>query len=182
MLYEEKTVARRNVFEGSVIRVDSLEVLLQNGKKVKRDLVLHPGASVIIPINENNELYMVRQYRKPIEKISLEIPAGKLDAGEEPLECAIRELKEETGVEAEKVKHLFSIHSTPGFCNEILHMFVATGIVEGKACTDEDEFLSVEKIHIDKLMDMVLSGEITDAKTVIGIMAAQRIVHGEIDI
>lgn len=180
MNYEEKTISKKHIYQGNIIKVDSLTVSLPNGKEATRDLISHPGASVVVPINENGEVYMVRQYRKPIEKESLEIPAGKLDYNEAPEKCAERELKEETGLQAKNMEHIISIHSTPGFCNEVLHMFVATGLEEGESCADEDEFISSEKIHIDKLVSMVLNHEITDAKSIIGILLADRIIKGEI--
>jgi ADP-ribose pyrophosphatase len=125
---------------------------------------------------------MVRQFRKPIEKVTLELPAGKLDPGEDPAVCAKRELKEETGLEAEAITYLASIHCTPGFSNEVLHIYAATGLYEGQSCTDEDEFLSCEKIPVETLSDMVLNGGITDAKTITGIFLAEKIISGKIDI
>jgi len=125
---------------------------------------------------------MVRQFRKPIEAVSLEIPAGKLDHGEDPKVCAERELKEETGLIAESLTHLVSIHSTPGFSNEVLHLYVATGLSEGESCADEDEFISTEKYTVAKLVDMVLRGEITDAKSIIGILFADKIISGKLNI
>jgi ADP-ribose pyrophosphatase len=180
MNYEEKTISKQHIYTGNVIAVDLLTVTLPNGKEATRDIVSHPGASVVIPLTDEGELYMVNQFRKPLERESLEIPAGKLDKGEEPFECARRELKEETGLEAENIKHVISVHSTPGFCNEVLHMYLATGLIEGEACTDEDEFLSVEKIPVKVLLDKVFSHEITDAKTIIGILLADKIIKGEI--
>lgn len=182
MNYEEKTVSRKHIYSGNIISVESIGVLLPNGKEASRDMVIHPGASVVIPISENNELYMVRQYRKPVEKELLELPAGKLDKGEDPEVCAKRELKEETGLEASKIKHILSIHTTPGFTNEILHMYAAVGLHEGEACADEDEFISSEKVPINKLVEMILNHEITDAKSIIGILLAEKIVKGEIKI
>lgn len=180
MKYEEKTVFMEKIYKGNVISVEKHTVTLPNGKESTRDLVLHPGAAVVIPLTEKGELYMVRQFRKPLDMVSLEIPAGKLDPGEEPLECARRELKEETGLAAESLRHILSIHTTPGFSNEVLHMYVATGLKEGEACADEDEFISWEKHSVQELMEMVLMGEITDAKTIIGIMLAEKLGKGEI--
>lgn len=182
MKYEEKTVSKKQIYSGKIINVDLLTVTLPNGKKASREIVTHPGASVVIPISDNGELYMVRQYRKPVEKELLELPAGKLDPNESPEDCAARELKEETGLEAGNIKHVISIHSTPGFSNEVLHMFAAMGLKEGKACADEDEFITSEKFKIDKLISMVLNHKITDAKTIIGILLADKIVKGEINL
>ena len=182
MNYEEKTIGRKEIYKGKIIDVDLLTVELPNGKEAPREIVYHPGASVVIPISDDGQLYMVRQFRKPLDKECIEIPAGKLDPGEDPAHCAKRELKEETGLDAEKLKHIVSIHSSPGFSNEVLHMYVAMGLKEGESCADEDEFISSEKIHVDKLVRMVLNHEITDSKTVIGILLADKIVKGEIDI
>lgn len=180
MNYEEKTISKKHIYTGNIIGVDVISVSLPNGKEATRDYVSHPGAAVVVPLTDNGELYMVRQYRKPIESELLELPAGKLDKGEDPLVCARRELKEETGLEAEKLEHLISIHSTPGFSNEVLHMYLATGLKEGEACADEDEFISSEKIPVKILVDMVLKKEITDAKSIIGILLADKFSKGEV--
>jgi ADP-ribose pyrophosphatase len=177
MNFEEKTIGREHTYKGSIIDVETLEVVLPDGKKATRDVVLHPGASVVIPISDNGEIYMVRQYRKP----SLELPAGKLDHGEDPKVCAVRELSEETGLAADEVKHLISIHSAPGFSNEVLHLYLASGLKEGKAHSDEDEFVACEKYQINKLFDMILNHEITDAKTIVGVLMADRIIKGDIN-
>ncbi|HHV29149.1 NUDIX domain-containing protein [Acetivibrio mesophilus] len=182
MNYEEKTVSKKHIYSGNIISVESVNVLLPNGKEASRDVVLHPGASVIIPISDNNELYMVRQYRKPVEKELLELPAGKLDKGEDPEVCARRELKEETGLEAAKLKHISSIYTTPGFTNEVLHIYAAVGLHEGEACADEDEFISTKKVPVNNLVEMILNQEITDAKSIIGILLAEKIIKGEIKI
>ncbi len=175
MDYFEKTLKTDEIYKGNIIKVQNLTVSLPNGKEATRDIVLHPGASVVIPINEQGELYMVKQFRKPLDLTTLELPAGKLDSvGEDPRVCAERELMEETGLRAEKIDHLISIHTTPGFCNEVIHMYTATGLTQGEACTDEDEFLDVEKIHVSKLVDMILEHKITDAKTIIGVLLAER--------
>ncbi|MDP4181592.1 MAG: NUDIX hydrolase [Bacillota bacterium] len=182
MNFEEKTIGRAHTYKGSIIDVETLEVVLPDGKKATRDVVLHPGASVVIPVNENGEIYMVRQYRKPIEKITLELPAGKLDLGEDPEICAVRELGEETGLIADEVKHVISIHSTPGFSNEVLHIYLATGLKEGDAHADDDEFVACEKYHVNKLTEMILKNEITDAKTIVGVLMADKFLKGEISL
>ncbi len=182
MNYEEKTISERHIYSGNIINVEHVTVTLPDGRQATRDLVLHPGASAVIPLNELGEVYMVRQYRKAIESVSLEIPAGKLDFEEDPRICAERELKEETGLEARKVTHLVSIHSTPGFSNEVLHLYAATGLHEGESCSDEDEFISTEKYPVSQLLEMILNGEITDAKSIIGIMMADRILNGKLEI
>ncbi len=180
MNYEEKTVSRQQFYNGNIIKVERLTVTLPNGKEATRDLVLHPGASVVIPIGSDGSIYMVRQYRKPIEKVLLELPAGRLNPGEDPETCARRELKEETGLSAGKIKHLISIHTTPGFSNEVLHLYAATKLEEGDSHTDEDEFLTTEKVKVGELVNMILNHEITDAKTIIGILLAEKILDGKI--
>ncbi|WP_027621266.1 NUDIX domain-containing protein [Acetivibrio clariflavus] len=182
MNYEEKTLSKKQIYQGNFIGVESWSVLLPNGKEATRDVVIHPGASVVIPMTEDGQIYMVRQYRKPIDKVSLEIPAGKLDKGEDPLNCAVRELKEETGLETKDIKHLINIHSAPGFTNEVLYMYVARDLQQGESCADEDEFISAEKYPVSTLVDMILKKEITDAKTIIGILLAEKLIKGEIKI
>ncbi|QNU65337.1 NUDIX hydrolase [Ruminiclostridium herbifermentans] len=179
MEYTEKTLKTEDIYNGNIIKVQKQTVSLPNGKEATRDIVLHPGASVVIPINEKGELYLVKQFRKPLDITTLELPAGKLDSAEEdPKICAERELMEETGLRAGKIEHLISIHTTPGFCNEVIHMYTATELTQGEACADEDEFLDVEKIHVSELVDMILSHKITDAKTIIGILMAEKIIKG----
>ncbi len=175
MEYSEKTLKTEDIYKGNIIKVQNLTVSLPNGKEATRDIVLHPGASVVVPVNENGEIYMVRQFRKPLDFTTLELPAGKLDSpGEDPKICAERELIEETGLRAQSMEHLISIHTTPGFCNEVIHMYMATGLTQGEPCTDEDEFLDVDKIHVSQLVDMILEHKITDAKTIIGVLLAER--------
>lgn len=180
MHFEEKTVKETEIFKGKVLKLDFLEVLLPDGNPATREIIRHPGAAAVIPINDKNEIFMVRQYRKPLEKVTLEIPAGKLDRGEDPRVCAERELREETGVTSGKLWYVASIHSTPGFSDEVLHLYAATELTEGESNADEDEFLSVEKIPIGKLLQMIFSGEITDAKSIIGILIAEKIIKGEL--
>ena len=182
MNYEEKTISEKHIYTGNIISVELVTVSLPDGRQATRDLVMHPGASAVVPLNEKGEIYMVRQFRKPIEKESLEIPAGKLDKGEDPRICAERELKEETGLSAGNITHIVSVHSTPGFSNEILHIYAATGLMEGESCADSDEFISTEKYSVGQLTDMVLKGEITDAKSIIGILMADKIINGKLDI
>jgi ADP-ribose pyrophosphatase len=180
MNYFEKTVSEKHIYKGNIIDVDLLTVTLPDGRETTRDIVRHPGAAAVIPLNEKGEIYMVRQFRKPLDAVSLEIPAGKLDGEEDPIVCAGRELKEETGLTANRLTFLVSIHSTPGFSDEVIHLFAATGLTEGNSCADEDEFITTEKYPVGRLLDMVLEGKITDAKSIIGIFLADRIVSGKI--
>jgi ADP-ribose pyrophosphatase len=170
MTIEEKTMKSERIYEGRILnlRVDTVE--LPDKKYTKREIVEHSGAVAIVPITDNNEIILVKQYRKAVEKELLEIPAGKLELNEKPLDCAIRELKEETGVEAENIEFLFSFYTSPGFCNERIYLFVARGLKEGLAKPEADEYIDVVKIKIEELLEMIEKGEILDCKTIIGIM------------
>jgi ADP-ribose pyrophosphatase len=170
MILNEKTISTEKIYNGSIISLEKLLVELPDNKHAIRDIVRHPGAAAVLPIDEDGSVYMVRQYRKPIEKVSLEIPAGRLEPNELPVECAARELSEETGLTSGNLTHILSISTTPAFCDETIHIFLATDLKEGSMHTDEDEFLTREKIHIDKLYDMVTSGEITDSKTIAAVL------------
>jgi len=162
---------------GKLISVNEVEIVLPNNKKAQREIVNHPGSSAIIAINDNKEIYMINQYRAPLDKMSIEIPAGILEPKECPMKCAIRELKEETGLTAINVKHLLSVYSSPGFCNEIVHIFLATKLKQESVCLDDDEYLFCQKIKMDKLIDMIINGEINDSKSIIGILFAEKIMR-----
>ncbi len=173
---EERFIKKERKFTGNVVGIDIVTVNLPNGKEATRDVVVHPGGATIIPLSDDNCLYLVKQYRAALGKLMLELPAGKLDKGEEPLDCAKRELKEETGIKANKIKKISAINTTPGFCDETLHMYLATELELGEAELDKDEFLNVEKITIPKTLEMIENNEITDSKTIIGTLwAAYRV-------
>lgn len=179
MSYIEKTMKSEKVYEGKILnlRIDTVE--LPDKKYSKREIVEHPGAVSIIPINENNEVYLVKQYRKAIDKEILEIPAGKIEIGEEPKDCAIRELKEETGLEAESIDYMFEFYTSPGFSNEKMYLFIAKGLIKGEATPDTDEYIDIEKIHLDELINMVKNGQISDSKTLVGILMAEKTINEE---
>ena len=179
MEYFEETINVERKYTGNIINVEKITVKLPNGKESTRDVVRHPGASVVVPITDDKCLLLVTQYRKPNDMVSLELPAGKLDSGEDPEICAKRELREETGFIPGKLTKLLNIHSTPGFSDEVLHMYLALELQEDKAGPDEDEFISCRKYSINECVDMVTDGRITDAKTIIGILIAEKIVKGE---
>ncbi|WGS63988.1 NUDIX domain-containing protein [Marinitoga aeolica] len=166
MNFEERVLNEEKVFKGVLLDVRKATVELPNGKESTREFVVHPGAVAILPI-ENNSIYLVEQYRFPIGKQLLEIPAGKFDEpGEEPLECGKRELEEEIGKKANTWTYLGYIHTTPGFSNEVIHLYMAKDFEESKMNLDEDEFLEVKKIKISDFEKMILNNEITDAKTI----------------
>ena len=181
MELREKFLRREHRFKGNIIDVETQYVELPNGKEATRDVVLHPGAAAVIPLTDDGYIYLVKQFRKPVDEILLEIPAGKLDhENEDPRECAARELKEETGFTAEEIRLVSSVYSCVGFSNEIIHIYLATGLKKGEMKLDEDEFLSVEKHSVESLKKMITSGEIKDGKTIIAIFAAERYLAGDL--
>lgn len=173
MLYEEKTMKSEKIYEGKVVtlRVDTIE--LPNRKYSKREIIEHSGAVAIVAVTDNKEIIMVKQYRKAIEDFLLELPAGKLDYNEDPLDCAKRELKEETGYESDNIELLCEIHTSPGFSNEKIHIFLARDLKEGEPDLDEGEYLEVDKIEIKTILNMIYRNEITDSKSISGILMAQ---------
>ena len=179
MEYYEETIKVERKYTGNIINVEKLTVRLPDGKEATRDVVRHPGASVVVPVTDDKSLLLVTQFRKPNNMVSLELPAGKLDNGEDPEMCAKRELHEETGFISGKLVKLLSIHSTPGFSDEVLHMYLASDLIEDKACPDADEFISCKKYSITDCINMVADGKITDAKTIIGVFIAEKIIKGE---
>ena len=142
------------------------EALLPNGTKAYREVVEHPGGVCVAALTENDEVLFVRQFRYPYTEVILEIPAGKRDRGEtDPLECGKRELLEETGATAENFFSLGTLYPTPGYTDEVIYMYGATGLSYGEAQPDEDEFLALEKIPLEKAVEMVMDGSLPDAKT-----------------
>ncbi|MDD2417781.1 MAG: NUDIX hydrolase [Oscillospiraceae bacterium] len=165
MNLREKTLSENILFTGNIITVHLDEVQLPNGKTATREVVEHPGGVCVAALNDNDQLLFVRQYRYPYGEVLLELPAGKLSPGEDPLECGKRELQEETGAVAQHYESLGRLYPSPGYCGEIIHMFYASGLTYGEMNPDEDEFLEVERIPLEKAVQMVLDNEITDAKT-----------------
>ncbi|MDD4334901.1 MAG: NUDIX hydrolase [Desulfotomaculaceae bacterium] len=168
--YEELMISSKTIYQGRIINLRVDEVSLPDGKSTNREVVEHAGAVAVVPLNEKGELLLVRQYRYAVGKNLLEVPAGKLNPGEDYASCAGRELTEETGYEAGNLKHLLSFYSTPGFTNEQIHLFLATDLILKKQNLDDDEFIDVETVSLKQALGMVLSGEICDAKSVAGIL------------
>ncbi|MCL6610034.1 MAG: NUDIX hydrolase [Peptococcaceae bacterium] len=170
----EKKLSSETVYRGKIInlRVDRVE--LPNGLSTEREVVEHGGAVAVVPVDENNEVIMVSQYRHPAGKVLLEVPAGRLEEGEDPAACAARELREETGYEAREMRLLFSFYTTPGFTNEVICLYLARGLVYRGGSPDEDEFIRLRRVPLEKALEMVCRGEICDAKSIIGILAAGR--------
>lgn len=170
----ETVISQTKMFSGNVFSAELMEVKLSNGEPGMREIVRHNGGATIVPLDQNNNVYMVRQFRAPFQKVLLETPAGKLEPGEDPRECAIRELLEETGLRAKSVIDLGKMYSSPGYCSEVLHMYLATGLTEGQANPDEGEFLNVVKIPITRLLENIEEGSICDAKTVVALLKTAR--------
>lgn len=167
--FVEKHIDTKEVYIGKILRYQIDDVLLPNGQKTVRDVVKHPGAVAIVAIDDNGDFVFIRQYRYAIDKIIYEIPAGKLNAGEQPLRCAKRELKEETGFTAKKWEKLGSIFTLPGFCDETIHIFKATGLKKGRTNFDEDEVIETVFLSKEKVLEMIKKGRINDGKTLAGI-------------
>ena len=177
MAFFEKRIKSETIFTGKIISVRNDKVELQNGNIAGREVVEHSGGVGIVAMDKDSYVYMVRQYRYPMERELLEIPAGKLEEGEDPAECAARELSEETGFNAEKMIYLGKMYPSPGYCKETLYLYLALGLVSGANHLDPDEFLSVERHPFKEMCDMVSQGHICDAKTSLGLLLTERLIN-----
>jgi len=173
MKFYEKQVETKTVYEGLIVNVRLDVVELQNGNKAKREVVEHPGGVCIVAVTNDNKVLMVRQYRYTMEEEMLEIPAGKLEIGEDPFECAVRELSEETGYTAKKWIDLGVIYPSAGVYREKLFQYLALDLQPGEMHLDENELLSVEEIDINELIDLIMANKLKDAKSMIGILKAK---------
>ena len=179
MSYIEKKIESEEKYRGVIVNVRLDHAELCDGSIVKREVVEHPGGATILPIDDEGYCYCVRQFRYPFQKELLEVPAGKLEYGEDPYECAVRELSEETGFTADEIISLGEDYSSPGFSTETLHIYLARGLHRGKSHLDEGEFLSVEKHHIDELTQLVMDGKIADGKTISAVLKAKCLLESE---
>ena len=171
MNLEEKQLSSNYIFKGRIINLRQDTALRPNGNTATREVVEHPGGVCVAALTDNDELLFVKQWRYPYMEETLEIPAGKRDRqDEDPLECGKRELREETGATAESYIDLQPMYPTPGYINEVIYCYLATGLTSGEQNPDEDEFLDVLRIPLEKAVEMVLSGEIKDAKTQIAVL------------
>ena len=173
MKFFEKQIESNTVYEGIIVNVRRDIAELQNGNRSKREVVEHPGGVGIVALTDEGKVLMVRQYRYPMEEEVLEIPAGKLDEGEDPFECAKRELSEETGYTAKTYVDFGAMYPSPGFCRETLYLYLALDLVPGEMHLDENELLAVEEIDLDELVERVMNNQLKDAKTIIGILKAK---------
>lgn len=176
MKLTEKKLGRTEIYQGRIIDMFVDDVELENGAKAKREVVSHPGGVSVAALTDQNELLFVRQYRYPYGQVVLETPAGKLERGEDPLEAGKREQEEETGTTAEQYLNLGKLYPTPGYCDEIIYLYACRVTGFGETHFDEDEFLEVERIPLDKAVEMVMNNEIVDAKTQVLILKTARLV------
>ncbi len=174
MDFTEKTLESRRIFEGKVIKVRLDRVQLPDGRESEREIVEHVGAVAIVPVDEQNMVYLVRQYRKPLERVLLEIPAGKLEAGEDPLECARRELVEEIGYYPRQMRQMAFYYSSPGFSDEAIYLYLATELEPRESPGEEGEFLDVHRLSLDEAMAKIMAQEIDDGKTIAGLLLAAK--------
>jgi len=172
----EKTISSKIIYQGKVIKVRVDEVLLVNGRISRREIVEHGGAVAILALNEKGEAYFVRQYRKPLEKELLEVPAGKLEEGEIPAECAVRELEEEIGLTPGKLSLLASFYSSPGFTSEKLFVYLATELRPVETEKPVDEIIQIISLPFDKALNMAKDGQFEDGKTLVALLLAENIV------
>ncbi|WP_100402414.1 NUDIX hydrolase [Bacillus sp. FJAT-42315] len=173
--FEEKTIHTEPIFEGRIIRLQVDDIVLPDGKTGKREIIKHPGAVAVLALTAEGKIVLVEQYRKALERSLVEIPAGKLEAGEKPEVCARRELEEETGYDCESMTLLQSFYTSPGFADELVHVFIAEGLVkkEDALSLDEDEFVEVMEVTLTEAEQLIKDQRIFDAKTVYAIQYLQ---------
>lgn len=172
----EETIESKEVFSGRLVKLRVDRVRLPDGRESTREIVVHRGAVAAVPLIDSDRVIMVRQFRQAAGETLLEIPAGTLDPGEDPVDCVVRELEEEIGYHANRVTPMFRSYLAPGYSSEMLHTFLAEDLVQVSSSSDEDEFIEIVEIPLDEAVDKILTGEIKDAKSICGILMAKRIL------
>lgn len=173
----EKKLSSKQIFDGKIVKLFVDEVELPDGQKAIREIVRHPGAVCVVPLTDEGEVVMVRQFRYPFGEVLLEIPAGKLEPGEDPLEAVMRELEEESGAVAGKIEHIGEIYTTVAIFDEKIQLYLARDLKFISAHPDSDEFIESTKIPLSELVKMVMNNEIKDAKTQIAILKAEKYIE-----
>ena len=176
MELKEELIASREVFDGRLVKLRVDTVRLPGGRETTREIVVHRGAVTAVPMIDTDRVIMVRQYRQAAGETLLEIPAGTLENGEDPADCARRELREEIGYHPNKLTLMFTSYLAPGYSSEMLHTYLAEDLEPNKASADDDEVIEVVEVRMDEACDLIRTGGIKDAKTICGIMMAQRIL------
>lgn len=172
MDFTEKTISSQQIFQGRIVKLRVDTVSLPDGRQSTREIIEHVEAVAIVALDNEGRIIMVRQYRKPVEQVLLEIPAGIMEANEDPLSCAQRELREETGYSAGNWQKILSYYSAPGFTDEYLHLYLATDLSDGEVEPDEDEFVETVSLPLKQAYRMIFEGQIKDGKSIIGIQYA----------
>jgi ADP-ribose pyrophosphatase len=175
-----KLLKRNRLYEGKVFNIIVDDVEYPSGRKSVREVAEHPGGAVALALFPDEKIILVRQHRYPFDEFVFELPAGKLDKGEDPLHCAQRELEEETGYHASEWRKLTAIYTTPGFCNEILHIFQATNLTQspgGRKLEEGEETMTVEAVPLAEAVAMIEKQEIVDGKTICGILLGERLLR-----
>jgi ADP-ribose pyrophosphatase len=175
----ETRLTTQTVYHGKLLHVKSDQVRLCNGREATREYIVHPGAAMIIAMADENTIVLERQYRYPLDRHFIELPAGKIDEGEEPLATAQRELREECGYTAAYWRHLTTLHPGIGYSNEHIELYLARGLVQTEHRRDEDEFLEVLHVPVAEALRWIRDGRITEAKAVTGLLWADKILRGE---
>lgn len=167
-----KRIGRELKYKGNILDVYEDEILTPDGKIAHWDFIGHKGAAAVVAVTDEGKLVMVRQYRNALDRETIELPAGARDyVGEPTLDCATRELKEETGYTAASMKYLMTLRTTIAYCDELIDVYLATGLTKGEQHLDDDEVITLEEYTVEELCDMVFAGKLQDAKTVAGVMA-----------
>jgi ADP-ribose pyrophosphatase len=162
----------RRIFKGRIVTLDIDTVTLPNGATVELEMIHHPGAAAVVPMKEDGTVILIRQYRHAAGGYIYEIPAGKLHPGEDPKLCAARELQEEIGYRADSLELLTSILTTPGFTDEVIHIYKGTGLTKGKQDLDHDEVIEIVELSLEKALAQIIDGTIRDGKTIVGLQTA----------
>ncbi len=180
MYQKEKALTSEQIFDGVVVKLYRDEIELENGERAVREYIRHPGGVCVAAVDDDENIYMVEQFRYPFGKALTEVPAGKLKFGEDPEQCGRRELKEEVGAVADSFEYLGCIYPTVAYDTEIIHMFLARGLHFGEQHLDDGEFLDVKKIPLKEVYRMVMANELNDAKTQMAVLKTYLKLHGEV--